>query len=415
VTASVQPACVIANPGSIPWLAHLASEFASERLLRRYVVSVSDRLPVAQYLLRASGVAPPLAERLRSELAKRRVPPHIDRGAVVHEAAAWEALYVLAWRTRLRENALDALALRRSEAFDSRASRHVEPGDAAVFATQTAALTTLRRARAVGAEAVLDCPIAHYRYGERLLQNELRVAPDYAGTMQFHRFSDRYRRRVDDEVSTATRLVVYTDLVRSTFEEAGVDSGKIVVSALGVDTELFRPGPRADDGVFRIVFVGQVGQRKGIGYLLEAYRRAGIERSELLLVGRLVGDAARHLTCPGVVHHPHVPRWELPDVYRTADVFVLPTLIEGMPQTALEAMACGLPVIVSEHAFGRDVIRDGQDGYVVPIRDSTAIAERLRELHADPDRRASLGHAARRRAEELTWSAFARRICEAVT
>jgi len=219
---------------------------------------------------------------------------------------------------------------------------------------------------------------------------------------------------VDDELAASTRLVVYTELAAATFQEAGVDRRNVVVSPLGVDADLFHPTPRVEDGVFRVIFVGQISQRKGLSYLLDAFRLAGLRRAELLLVGRTVGDAARHIAGPDVVHHPHVPRWELPTLYGTADVFVLPTLIEGMPQTALEAMACGLPVIVSENAFGGDMLRDGRDAYVVPIRDSHAIAERLRELCLNPDRRAQLGLAARRRAEEFSWSAFAGRIREAL-
>jgi glycosyltransferase involved in cell wall biosynthesis len=107
-----------------------------------------------------------------------------------------------------------------------------------------------------------------------------------------------------------------------------------------------------------------------------------------------------------VRHVPHVPRWELPALYRTADVFVLPSLVEGFGLVALEAMACGVPVVISANTFATDVVTDGVDGYVIPIRDAEAIAERLQYIHkyrAEGDR---VGQAARRRAEQFSWERY---------
>jgi glycosyltransferase involved in cell wall biosynthesis len=101
-------------------------------------------------------------------------------------------------------------------------------------------------------------------------------------------------------------------------------------------------------------------------------------------------------------------------VYADADVYVLPSIVEGFPMTALEAMASGLPVIVSEHTFGSDVITDGVDGYIVPIRDSEAIADRLRYLHDHPSERQRIGAAARRRAEHFSWERYGEQVVDLV-
>jgi len=102
----------------------------------------------------------------------------------------------------------------------------------------------------------------------------------------------------------------------------------------------------------------------------------------------------------------------LPAIYSQADVFVLPSLVEGFPMTGLEAMASGLPAIVSENTFGGDVIDDGENGYVIPIRDAGAIADRLARLAAQPDLRHRMGVAARRRAEYFTWARFGTQLTE---
>ena len=141
----------------------------------------------------------------------------------------------------------------------------------------------------------------------------------------------------------------------------------------------------------------------------------GIPGSELLIVGRPVGEYHPWDSQPRVRHIGHVPRWELPALYATADVFVFPSLLEGFGLTALEAMACGLPIIISENTFGSDVVTEGVDGYVVPIRDPEAIVARIVHLHEHPDVRARMGAAARRRAEEFSWDRYGKTVVGAIS
>jgi glycosyltransferase involved in cell wall biosynthesis len=115
---------------------------------------------------------------------------------------------------------------------------------------------------------------------------------------------------------------------------------------------------------------------------------------------------------PGVRQVGQVPFGELPSQFQQCDVFLLPSLVEGLPQTLLEAMACGLPVVVSENTAGPEVVSDGSQGYVVPIRDPDSIAERLRELHDQPERLRRMSSEARRKAEELSGGAYGLRIAE---
>ena len=95
-------------------------------------------------------------------------------------------------------------------------------------------------------------------------------------------------------------------------------------------------------------------------------------------------------------------------------MFVFPTLIEGMPIVVLEAMASGLPVITTPNGPG-DIVRDGVDGFVVPIRDPDAIVEKLEYLRAHPEHRREMGINARQRALEFSWAAYQRRGVEVLT
>jgi glycosyltransferase involved in cell wall biosynthesis len=101
-------------------------------------------------------------------------------------------------------------------------------------------------------------------------------------------------------------------------------------------------------------------------------------------------------------------------LYRESDVFVFPTLLEGMPLVVLEAMACGLPVITTANGPG-DIVRDGVDGFIVPARDADVISERLERLYRDPELRATMGRNASARAREFDWPAYTDRAFAALT
>jgi glycosyltransferase involved in cell wall biosynthesis len=100
----------------------------------------------------------------------------------------------------------------------------------------------------------------------------------------------------------------------------------------------------------------------------------------------------------------------MPAYFQQADVFVFPSLYEGSALVIYEALASGLPVITTPNSGS--VVRDGLEGYVVPIRDARALAEKIAQLYSDRALRKDMGARARRRAEEYPWSAYRRRLAE---
>ena len=118
-------------------------------------------------------------------------------------------------------------------------------------------------------------------------------------------------------------------------------------------------GPTTD--CFRVAFLGQVGQRKGLSYLIEGFRLAGLDDSELVLIGRPIGLDRPWQGVPGRPAVGPLPHFELPAMLQSCDVIALPSLVEGFPIAVLEGMACGLPAIISEN-LGHDIVEDGIDG-----------------------------------------------------
>jgi starch synthase len=401
---------VVTNPGSTPEIGPAASALAERGLLGRYYAPIATT-PAHELALRRW-----LPTRVRgpilNELRRRPIPAHVPADSVRRVGSAANLATVAMGRVSKRR--LRGVHDAYMSLFDARASRGLRPGDEAVLAVAGAARRTLGSAQRLEAVGFLDCPLAHHRFLDAFLKEEAKLVPDYAPTLQEHDRSQRKLDWLDEELRRAHRLIVLSSFERSTFCDRGVDEEKMVICPLGVDLDLFRPQQRPVDDIFRIVFVGQITQRKGLSYLIEAFRRASIPKSELVLVGRPVGSIDPWARIPGVKHVPFMPRRQLPAVYANADVYVLPSLVEGFGLTALEAMASGLPVVLSEHTFGSDVITDGVEGFVVPIRDPESIVERLRLLAADPDRRREMGRAARFRAGQYSWEEAGRRFADGI-
>ena len=183
----------------------------------------------------------------------------------------------------------------------------------------------------------------------------------------------------------------------SMIRDYGADPAKVTVIAPGIDTTKWSVKPKAKSGPVRLLFVGGDFERKGGRLLLELYRSHLRDRCELDLVTTAALEDE-----PGVrVHRGLVPTDpRLQDLYRSADIFVLPTLADCFSMAALEAMASGLPVVISDVGGIGDIVVDGETGRMVAPGDGRAVLEATAALVAQPETRASFGAAGRRRVED---------------
>ena len=164
---------------------------------------------------------------------------------------------------------------------------------------------------------------------------------------------------------------------------------------------------------FRALFVGQLGIRKGLHHLLEAWRQLDLPDTELVLVGapdkygrELLRQYAGCYRWLGSVPHP-----ELSQVYADSDCFVFPSLAEGWCIVVAEALASGLPCIISpQNGHAGLTVHDGVEGFVIPVGDVETLKDRIRRLYLDAGLRRQMGGAARTRAEHLSWQEFGRRL-----
>lgn len=217
----------------------------------------------------------------------------------------------------------------------------------------------------------------------------------------------------------------------------GADPSRIAVVPPGVDLGVFRPEgepeneaeePAAvlpDDepgagtpGRLRVVLAGRMQRHKGPQVLLQAVARLREQRPNIGLDVRIIGAASGgDLDLPALVTslgvedtvrlEPPVPPRRLAAAFRAADVVVMPSAHESFGLVALEAQACGTPVIATDAGGLAEAVRDGETGILVPGRDPADWADALARLHDDPAGRAALATRAAVHARAFTWDSTA--------
>ncbi|MEO8481899.1 MAG: glycosyltransferase family 4 protein [Acidobacteriota bacterium] len=220
------------------------------------------------------------------------------------------------------------------------------------------------------------------------------------------------------EYELADRVVVPSSFARDTFAQSGVAPARVVCLPLGVDVRAFQPMAadvaaraariRGGDRL-RVLYVGALSMRKGLLDLEAALARVVDVPLDVRLVGTLTPEAAGALgRMDGrVAHRDAIAQRALPAEYRAADVFVFPTLEDGFGLVLTQAKAAGLPVLCTTNCAGADLIREGEDGWIVPVRSADAIADRLRWCHAERDALATITERAAGEFRPRDWSTVA--------
>ncbi len=290
--------------------------------------------------------------------------------------------------------------------FDRLASRKVTKSDIFVgWASKS--LYSLRRARELGAIIVVEHGSAHIEYQAAILEEEYKKFGLKAETAH-----PKTIEKVLKEFKEADYISIPSLFVKRTFLEKGIPESKLIHVPYGVDLSSFKQIPKKDN-VFRVVFAGGMTLQKGVHYLLQAFAELNLPNSELILLGGLT-DEMKPFFKKYQGHYNylgHVPQGDLHKYYSRGSVFVLPSIQDGFGMVIIQAMACGLPVIATTNTGGPDIIEEGESGFVIPIRDTEALKEKLTCLYENPDIYRQMGQSAKKRVSSgFTWDDYGEKI-----
>jgi len=298
----------------------------------------------------------------------------------------------------------------------SKAIRRKKPG--AVFCYEDSALESFRAAKSVGAKRILDYPVAHWRRVRRILLEERDLQPAWSDTMVGLFDSKEKLDRKDEELLLGDAVLVASTFSKESLLECPFPTPPAVVIPYGAPPTSQTAGKSmaaTPSKRLRVLFVGALGQPKGVSYLFEALELLG-DLCSLTLVGRATSKNCVPLNQALQKHRwiPSLPHAKVLEEMRDHDVFVFPSLSEGFGMVLTEAMSQGLPIITTPNTCGPDIITDGVEGFIVPIRSPLAIAEKLELLARNRELLREMGEAARKKSQNSSWEGYRKKVAETV-
>lgn len=305
----------------------------------------------------------------------------------------------------------DPTDLRVAKAFGGFAAKTLPQDLDLLIGWSGASLEAIRAAKARGIKTVLERGSSHIAHQTRVLEEEyghfdIHHEPTELGLIE----------RELEEYSQADAIAVPSHFAARTFVKNGIPADKLLINPYGVDLARFGSVVKQSHDRPRIVFVGRVGLRKGIPWLLKAFASIA-HLADLHLIGPLEDGMeavlADHPTTSVVVRGA-LPGDQLAAEYAQADVFCLPSLEEGLALVVLQAMAAGLPIVATPETGTENVVETEKEGLIVPSRDISALEEALETLITDRDKSTAMGEAARKKvASGFTWDDYGDRAVKA--
>lgn len=361
------------------------------------------------------GLEKMLPRGLREALTKRRLPSMVAGRVCSHPF--WEVLRLMC-RTLGKGSwmAMDRVAERFDQAVAADLSRR--SGVTAVYAYMDAARITFEAARARGVKTIYELPTPYWRATSEIIEREKRRYPDWAVTLpEMNPDSPKMRSR-DAELTLADVVIVPSDFVRDSLAMAPVPPREIHVLPYGCPEPVNLGREHRDNtGRLRLLFVGTLGQGKGLGDL-EAAMRLLTCPVELTLIGSPQEGAG----CPALQSMLGRHRWlvglsrdQVMEEMRSHDLLLLPTHYEGMALVVGEALSCGLPVITTVRAGAEPWLGHQRGGFILPEGDAAALARQIELLHDDRGMIACLRQDALRTASANRWESYRKQFGQLIS
>lgn len=358
----------------------------------------------------------PIVRQLRRRSNPQELQPYL------HTFPFRELMRLLAPRAGLNDLVRHETGMFSVDSVYHSLDRHIsrrlaDPQFDAVYAYEDGAEQAFRAASKLGRLAFYDLPIGYWRAARSILTEEALLKPEWASTLTGNKDSSRKADRKDAELALADVVFVASSFTHKTLESAPPFKAAVVVTPYGappIPANLPAATPRDStdkDKPLRVLFVGSLGQRKGLSYLFDACRQLeGAVQLTVIGTKPMVDSPVLNRELANVRWIASCPHHQVLAEMAAHDVFVFPSLFEGFGLVLLEAMAMGLPIITTPHTAGPDLIEEGREGFIVPIRSSNAIAEKLTRLHENRSLRDEMSANARRRAKEFTWEDYGAKL-----
>lgn len=278
--------------------------------------------------------------------------------------------------------------------------------DADILYVSAGSIMTIKKAKKLGYIIGQHCGTLHPKHNLELTKKEFRDFNTKFRGKSFFSNLERMNRRM----KLYNFFGVHSKFTKDNYIENGLNPSDIFINPLGIDLEEFKPFLEYSKKRKKtFIFIGSVTLLKGVHYLLEAWKELNLKDANLIIGGVKEADDWEYLKKYENINNVDFIGFIDPKEYYTkGTVFVFPTLTESFPRVVSEAMASGLPVITTPPAS--EMLREGENGFIVPIRDIKAIKNKILFFYNNPDKAIEMGKKAREVAEEYTWRKYEERF-----
>lgn len=296
--------------------------------------------------------------------------------------------------------------------FSLKVSRHFPLDTDILYGLSSFMLEAIQRSKSERIISVIDHGSLHEKVEKRILSEECeKFGFTPFGNWQY----DWLLSREDEEFALADCIMTSSTLARNTLVEQGVPLSKIYLNRFGTDLSMFYPGEKKDD-IFRLIFCGGIVPRKGVHYLVQAFSELNIQNSELWLIGtpptdRRLQAILHNYWNDNIIMKGTFPQSELRRIFCQGSVFVHPSLADGWGLVVLQAMACGLPVIVTDMTGAAEAVTDGKNGFIINAQSVDKLKEKILYLYENSSLCTDMGkYAIETARDEYSWDAYGKRL-----
>jgi glycosyltransferase involved in cell wall biosynthesis len=391
----------LSHPHGNPNSYQAANAFSERKWLRQFHTGIIDE----EFLKKLTKHLPANANKKVVNRTRHTIPKSNQRSHYI-----WEAIYragrlIKPSGLSPRMSWYDLLYW----GHDLQVSRSLNQGLDAVYAYEDGALKTFTSARKKGIQTIYELPAGYY----------IGVAEELSHISGSTSLSTRHRaepcwkqKRKDAELELADLVVVASTWSMNTLRHNKKSRDKpIIIVPYGTPAHEVSFKEKSASGPFTVLFAGQIGLRKGVPYLFEAWKRLNLADAQLLLVGPLSLNSNYIAELPDNIKYlGAMPRIQLIEILQRVDLFAFPSLADGFGMVIGEAMACGVPVLTTVNTGGPELITDGREGWCIAPRNVESLIERIEWAYGHRDKLLEMGLMARRRAELWTWRDYRRAL-----
>lgn len=283
-----------------------------------------------------------------------------------------------------------------------------------LHAYEDSAASSFLRAKQLGIHRSYELPIAHWATSRRLLAEEAERFPRWEPTLESTREPEEKLARKEEELALANCITCPSEFVLQSIPPEIREKTPCQIAPFGspkIPPNDAQGGNARKEGKLKLLFVGSMSQRKGLADLFEAMKLIDSPHVSLSILGRpsLTMSFYREIF-PHFEYLSPRSNKEVQDVMNGHDVLVLPSIIEGRALVQQEAMASGLPLIITPNTGGEDLIESEKTGFVVPIRDPGKIAEKIEWFAKEQKMLPDMSRYCRKKAMQYNWSTYANSV-----